>query len=203
MSKYGIFSGPYSVLIWENTDQRKLHIWTFLTQCLCNPSSKITFDYCCQFPHYSRCMTCIFVKLVMHPEHCWSSLSSQPSTFFWYITTYIINSCHFVTFCQTKLSILIVSKIDEAGKSFSLLMVSTSFGMGKDLLWTFRERLTTWSISWSLALVFGSRIVISLAFKLSHVRLFYPSTFVYSRFPQRFSFFTVCLVQWLRRLAPW
>ena len=24
---------------------------------------------------------------------------------------------------------------------------------------------------------------------------FYPSTFVYSRFPQRFSFFTICLVK--------
>ena len=27
---------------------------------------------------------------------------------------------------------------------------------------------------------------------------FYPSTFFYSRFFQRFSFFTVCLVQWFR-----
>ena len=32
---------------------------------------------------------------------------------------------------------------------------------------------------------------------------FYPSTFVYSRFSQRFSFFTVCLVQWLHGVAPW
>ena len=32
---------------------------------------------------------------------------------------------------------------------------------------------------------------------------FYSSTFVYSRFPQRFSFFTICLVQWLCGVAPW
>ena len=31
-SKYGVFSGPYSVLIQENTDQKKLRIWTLVTQ---------------------------------------------------------------------------------------------------------------------------------------------------------------------------
>ena len=33
MSKYGVFSGPYSVRIRENTDQKKLRIWTLFTQC--------------------------------------------------------------------------------------------------------------------------------------------------------------------------
>ena len=32
MSKYGVFSGPYSVRMWENTDQKKLRIWTLFTQ---------------------------------------------------------------------------------------------------------------------------------------------------------------------------
>ena len=32
---------------------------------------------------------------------------------------------------------------------------------------------------------------------------FYPSTFVHSHFPQRWSFFTVCLVQWFRGVTPW
>ena len=32
---------------------------------------------------------------------------------------------------------------------------------------------------------------------------FYPSTFVYSCFPQRLSFLTICLVQWLHGVAPW
>ena len=44
MSKYGVFSGPYlrsispySVQMRENTDQKKLRIWTLFTQCeLCN-----------------------------------------------------------------------------------------------------------------------------------------------------------------------
>ena len=33
MSKYGVFSSPYSVRIQENTDQKKLRIWTLFTQC--------------------------------------------------------------------------------------------------------------------------------------------------------------------------
>ena len=32
MSKYGFFFGPFSVQIRENTDQKKLRIWTFFTQ---------------------------------------------------------------------------------------------------------------------------------------------------------------------------
>ena len=32
VSKYGDFSGRYSVRIQENTDQKKLHIWTLFTQ---------------------------------------------------------------------------------------------------------------------------------------------------------------------------
>ena len=32
-SKYGVFSGLYSVRIQENTDQKKLGIWTLFTQC--------------------------------------------------------------------------------------------------------------------------------------------------------------------------
>ena len=34
--KNGVFSGPflpYSARVQENTDQRKLHIWTVFTQC--------------------------------------------------------------------------------------------------------------------------------------------------------------------------
>ena len=27
------FSGPYSVRMWENTDQKKVRIWTLFTQC--------------------------------------------------------------------------------------------------------------------------------------------------------------------------
>ena len=33
MSKYGVFSGPYSVKIWENTDQKNLRICTIFPQC--------------------------------------------------------------------------------------------------------------------------------------------------------------------------
>ena len=32
LSKYGVFSGPYSVRIRENTYRKKLRIWTFFTQ---------------------------------------------------------------------------------------------------------------------------------------------------------------------------
>ena len=32
VSKYGVFSGPYSVRMRENTDQKKLRIWTLFTQ---------------------------------------------------------------------------------------------------------------------------------------------------------------------------
>ena len=32
VSKYGVFSGPYLVRILENKDQKKLRIWTLLTQ---------------------------------------------------------------------------------------------------------------------------------------------------------------------------
>ena len=32
MFKYGDFSGPYSVQMRENTDQKKLRIWTHFTQ---------------------------------------------------------------------------------------------------------------------------------------------------------------------------
>ena len=37
-SEYGdlIHKSPYKVRIWENTDQKKLHIWTFFTQCCLN-----------------------------------------------------------------------------------------------------------------------------------------------------------------------
>ena len=35
VSKYGVFSGPYSVRMRENTDQKKLRIWTLFTQCDC------------------------------------------------------------------------------------------------------------------------------------------------------------------------
>ena len=33
VSKYGIFSGPYFPIFGLNTDQKKFHIWTLLTQC--------------------------------------------------------------------------------------------------------------------------------------------------------------------------
>ena len=33
ISKFGVFSGPYSVQIRENTDQKKLRIWTLFTHC--------------------------------------------------------------------------------------------------------------------------------------------------------------------------
>ena len=36
VSKYGVLSGPYSVQVQENTDQKKLRIWTLFTQCLEN-----------------------------------------------------------------------------------------------------------------------------------------------------------------------
>ena len=52
VSKYGVFSAPYfpafglygeilrfspySVWMQENTDQKKCHIWTLFTQCICN-----------------------------------------------------------------------------------------------------------------------------------------------------------------------
>ena len=32
---------------------------------------------------------------------------------------------------------------------------------------------------------------------------FYPSIFVYSCFPQRFSFFTICLVHYFHEVPPW
>ena len=34
VSKYGVFSGSYLVWIQENTDQKKLRVWTLFTQCL-------------------------------------------------------------------------------------------------------------------------------------------------------------------------
>ena len=44
VSKYGVFPGPYfptfssispySIRMWENTDQKKLRIWTLFTQCM-------------------------------------------------------------------------------------------------------------------------------------------------------------------------
>ena len=34
VSKYGVFSGPYSVRMREKTDQKKLRVWTLFTQCL-------------------------------------------------------------------------------------------------------------------------------------------------------------------------
>ena len=33
VSKYRVFSGPYSVRLRENMDQKKLRIWTHFTQC--------------------------------------------------------------------------------------------------------------------------------------------------------------------------
>ena len=45
VSKYGVFSGPYSVRMQENTDQKKLRIWTLFTQCagkVIQPTSNIT-----------------------------------------------------------------------------------------------------------------------------------------------------------------
>ena len=38
VSKYGFFSGPYSVRMRENTDQKKLGIWTLFPQSICWPT---------------------------------------------------------------------------------------------------------------------------------------------------------------------
>ena len=40
MSKYGVLSGPYSVQIQENTEQKKLRIWLFSTDVVLKRSSK-------------------------------------------------------------------------------------------------------------------------------------------------------------------
>ena len=53
MSKYGVISGPYSVRIQENSDQKKLLIWTLFTQC--NSEA--------QHSRYLRCMNLNFVIL--------------------------------------------------------------------------------------------------------------------------------------------
>ena len=39
VSKYGVFSRPYSVQMRKNTDQKKLRIWTLFTQCKLRLSS--------------------------------------------------------------------------------------------------------------------------------------------------------------------
>ena len=43
MSKYGVFSGPYSVRMRENTDQKNLRIWTLFTECLSHLIRKTIF----------------------------------------------------------------------------------------------------------------------------------------------------------------
>ena len=46
VSKYGVFSGPYSVWMWENTDKKKLRFWTLFTRCLvkCSLCREITLQ---------------------------------------------------------------------------------------------------------------------------------------------------------------
>ena len=51
LSKYGVFSGPYLVQIQENTDQKKLRIWTLLTPC--NSLSTFRRVYCKKKRKYS------------------------------------------------------------------------------------------------------------------------------------------------------
>ena len=45
MSKYGVFSGPYSVQMRESTDQEKLRIWTLFTQWMFDwvPNAPLTY----------------------------------------------------------------------------------------------------------------------------------------------------------------
>ena len=90
VSKYEVFAGPYfpySVRIQENTDQKKIHIWTLSTQCL-SPYNTIsislfvtkTFRACngvlalpsksipppkkkLVIPHFLCVMTCLSLKL--------------------------------------------------------------------------------------------------------------------------------------------
>ena len=35
-TEYGVYLSEYSVRIRENTDQKKLPIWTIFTQCICS-----------------------------------------------------------------------------------------------------------------------------------------------------------------------
>ena len=47
---------PYSVQMWENTDQKKLHIWTLFTQCHCLPHHLSHFH---SIQHFHNCQyTC-------------------------------------------------------------------------------------------------------------------------------------------------
>ena len=43
VSKYGVLSGPYSVQIQENMEQKKFRIWLFLTGVVLKRSSKESF----------------------------------------------------------------------------------------------------------------------------------------------------------------
>ena len=45
VSKYGVFSGPYSVRIWENTEQKKLRIWKLFMQWSCQTLVMKNLEY--------------------------------------------------------------------------------------------------------------------------------------------------------------
>ena len=53
VSKYGVFNGPYfsvfSPRIEENTDQKKLRIWTLFTQCRIFDILHFAFMFCILF----------------------------------------------------------------------------------------------------------------------------------------------------------
>ena len=48
VSRHGVLSGPYSVRMRENTDQKKLRIWTLFTQCVAKHyfAKRSTLDVC-------------------------------------------------------------------------------------------------------------------------------------------------------------
>ena len=49
VSKYGVFSGPYSVRMRENTDQEKLRIWTFFMQwTVCSVATPLKLKTICR-----------------------------------------------------------------------------------------------------------------------------------------------------------
>ena len=92
VSEYGVFSYPYSVEMWENMGQKKLRIWTLLTQWIVisrssqiRRTSDISFNL---LEDIFLKVTFFFIKLKNFPRfsetyQCWNWIAWFKETFFY------------------------------------------------------------------------------------------------------------------------
>ena len=76
VSKYGVFSGPFTVQMRENTDQKNLRIWTLFTQCEFR-----YFDLCYQLRNLWVMMNVSTYRRIDCYYHCVKS--AQIRSYFW------------------------------------------------------------------------------------------------------------------------